>query len=58
MKKMVLDIETIPATDEILEADEAKKAALDALSGRIICIGSILLDDIQGPVRLLNRVGR
>jgi hypothetical protein len=44
---MVLDIETIPATDEVLEADEAKKAALDALSGRIICIGSIVLDEFK-----------
>jgi 3'-5' exonuclease len=47
MKKMVLDIETIPATDEALDANEAKKAALDALSGRIICIGSIVLDEFK-----------
>jgi hypothetical protein len=44
---MVLDIETIPAADEVLDADEAKKAALDALSGRIICIGSIVLDEFK-----------
>lgn len=47
MKRMVLDIETIPAADEVLDADEAKKAALDALSGRIICIGSIVLDEFE-----------
>jgi hypothetical protein len=44
---MVLDIETIPATEEVLDADEAKKAALDALSGRIICIGAVVLDDFR-----------
>ena len=47
MRRMVLDIETIPAADEVLDADEAKKAALDALSGRIICIGSIVLDEFK-----------
>ncbi len=47
MKRMVLDIETIPASEEVLDADEAKKAALDALNGRIICIGSIVLDEFK-----------
>ncbi len=47
MKRMVLDIETIPAMDEALDADEAKKAALDALAGRIVCIGSIVLDEFK-----------
>lgn len=47
MKKMVLDIETIPLNEEVLDPDEAKKAALDALTGRIVCIGSIVLDDFK-----------
>ncbi len=45
MKRLVLDIETIPITCEPLVAEEAKKAALDALSGRIVCVGYIILDD-------------
>ena len=47
MKKLVLDIETIPLTGEVLTEEEAKKAALDALTGRIICIGFIIIDDFR-----------
>jgi predicted PolB exonuclease-like 3'-5' exonuclease len=47
MKKLVLDIETIPITGEVLTEEEAKKAALDALAGRIICIGFIIIDDFR-----------
>jgi 3'-5' exonuclease len=47
MKKLVLDIETIPITGEVLTEEEAKKAALDALTGRIICIGFIVIDDFR-----------
>ncbi|HMH15681.1 MAG TPA: hypothetical protein VK578_21455 [Edaphobacter sp.] len=46
MKRLVLDIETIPLRAG--ESDEnEKKAALDALSGRIVCIGGILVDEFR-----------
>lgn len=47
MKKLVLDIETIPVTGDVLTEEDAKKAALDALTGRIICIGFIIIDDFR-----------
>jgi predicted PolB exonuclease-like 3'-5' exonuclease len=47
MKRMVLDIETIPITVEETIAEEAKKAALDALTGRIVCIGFIIVDEFK-----------
>jgi hypothetical protein len=47
MRKLVLDIETIPISGEVLTEEEAKKAALDALTGRIICIGFIIIDDFK-----------
>lgn len=47
MKRLVLDIETIPTTDEEITPDEAKKAALDALAGRIVCISFITVDDFK-----------
>jgi predicted PolB exonuclease-like 3'-5' exonuclease len=56
MKKLVLDIETIPITGEVLPEEEAKKAALDALTGRIICIGFIVIDDfrVQSAVSIVS----
>jgi len=47
MKRLVLDIETVPITNEELTAEESKKAALDALTGRIVCIGGIITDDFK-----------
>lgn len=47
MKRLVVDIETIPVLCDSATAEEAKKAALDALTGRIVCIGTIILDDFR-----------
>ncbi len=47
MKRLVLDIETIPITGEETTAEEAKKAALDALTGRIVCISFIVVDEFK-----------
>ena len=47
MNRLVLDIETIPISYNCLDSEECKKAALDALSGKIICIGGLVLDDFQ-----------
>ena len=47
MKRLVLDIETIPITGEEITAEEAKKLALDALSGRIVCISFIVVDEFE-----------
>ena len=47
MKRLVLDIETIPITNGAITPEESKKAALDALNGRIVCIGGLILDDFQ-----------
>ena len=47
MKRLVLDIETIPITGEEITAEEAKKLALDALSGRIVCISFIVVDEFK-----------
>lgn len=47
MKRLVLDIETIPITGEEITAEEAKKAALDALAGRIVCISFIIIDEFK-----------
>jgi 3'-5' exonuclease len=45
MKRLVLDIETIPISSDAITPEEAKKAALDALTGRIVCIGFIIVDE-------------
>jgi hypothetical protein len=47
MKRLVLDIETIPISSEAVTAEETKKAALDALTGRIVCIGFIIIDEFK-----------
>ena len=47
MKRLVLDIETIPISSELITAEETKKAALDALTGRIVCIGFIIIDEFK-----------
>lgn len=47
MKRLVLDIETIPTTNEEITAEESKKAALDALAGRIVCISFIIVDEFN-----------
>lgn len=47
MKRLVLDIETIPISRDELTAEDAKKAALDALSGKIICIGGLVVHDFE-----------
>jgi predicted PolB exonuclease-like 3'-5' exonuclease len=56
MKRLVLDIETVPLCKG--EADtEDKKAALDALSGRIVCIGGILVEEFT-PVAAFTLVAK
>ncbi len=47
MKRLVLDIETIPISGDAVTAEETKKAALDALTGRIVCIGFIVVDEFE-----------
>jgi predicted PolB exonuclease-like 3'-5' exonuclease len=47
MKRLVLDIETIPISSEAITAEETKKAALDALTGQIVCIGFIVIDEFK-----------
>jgi predicted PolB exonuclease-like 3'-5' exonuclease len=47
MKRLVLDIETIPISPDVITPEEAKKAALDALTGRIVCIGFIVVDEVD-----------
>ena len=47
MKRLVLDIETVPISSEVITAEETKKAALDALTGRIVCIGFIIIDEFK-----------
>jgi len=47
MKRLVLDIETIPISCEAITPEETKKAALDALSGKIVCIGFIVIDEFK-----------
>jgi predicted PolB exonuclease-like 3'-5' exonuclease len=44
MKRLVLDIETVPISNQEMTAEESKKAALDALTGRIVCLGYIFVD--------------
>jgi DNA polymerase elongation subunit (family B) len=47
MKRLALDIETVPIETESVEPDASKKASLDALTGRVICIGCLVLDAFQ-----------
>jgi hypothetical protein len=48
MKRIVLDIETVPAViSDLMEADEIKKMSLDATIGRIACVGAVLIDDFK-----------
>jgi 3'-5' exonuclease len=49
MKRLVLDIETVPLrrSGNAESEDEDKKAALDAISGRIVCIGGIVLEEFR-----------
>jgi predicted PolB exonuclease-like 3'-5' exonuclease len=47
MKRLVLDIETVPISNGVLSAEESKKAALDALTGRIVCIGLLTVDEFR-----------
>jgi predicted PolB exonuclease-like 3'-5' exonuclease len=47
MKRLVVDIETIPEGTDVTTPEEAKKAALDALTGRIVCIGFITVDEFE-----------
>jgi hypothetical protein len=56
MKRLVLDIETIPISSEAVTPEETKKAALDALTGKIVCIGFIVIDDFdaQSAVALVS----
>ena len=45
MKRLVLKIETVPIAKEELTAEESDEAALDGLSGRVVCVGYIVLDE-------------
>jgi 3'-5' exonuclease len=49
VRRMVVDIETVPASFECGEWDEdrRRKAALDAITGRIVCIGTMLVEDYR-----------
>jgi hypothetical protein len=47
MKRLVLDIETIPISSDAVTAEETKKAVLDALTGKIVCIGFIIIDEFK-----------
>lgn len=47
MKKLVLDIETVPLSSGELTPEECKKASLDALTGKIVCLGFIVVDEFK-----------
>jgi len=46
MRRAVLDIETVPLEIEAeLTAEDSKKRSLDAMAGRVACVGVISIDD-------------
>jgi 3'-5' exonuclease len=47
MKRLVLDIETVPLSLDFEDAEQNKKASLDALNGRVACIGGIIVDGYE-----------
>ncbi len=57
MNRVVVDIETVPLPGAATSDEQtASKASLNALSGRVACVGTILLEDDR-PTRALAIVG-